>query len=111
MNETWVTQLRKGIVEMCILAILTRGEAYGYAILKDLEEKAGLNFKESTLYLLLGRLHKERLVSVRMVKSEKGPQRRYYTITSHGRDKYQDMTQHWNKMSKSVHKLIEDSEA
>jgi len=109
MNEIWVTQLRKGIVEICILAILMERESYGYRILNDLEKKAGLNFKESTLYLLLGRLHKDRLVSVKIVKSEKGPKRRYYAITPLGIDKYNDMVQHWSRMSISVNQLIKDS--
>lgn len=105
--DSWISQIRKGLVELCVLAILSRGEAYGYSILRQLEEYPGLAFKESTLYLVLGRLKKEGLVSVRTGPSESGPPRRYFKMTAAGKRRLQDMHHYWNDTNKAINKLLE----
>lgn len=109
MIESWLAQLRKGITEMSILSILKNGETYGYEILKELEKSPKLMMKESSLYLILGRLHKAGLISVRHVSSEKGPKRRYYQLTTEGTKKYQYMLQHWLGISESINHLIDEN--
>ena len=108
--DSWISQIRKGLVEFCVLAILSRGEAYGYSILKQLEEYPGLAFKESTLYLVLGRLKKEGFVSVRTGPSESGPPRRYFKMTPSGIQRLSDMRHYWNDTNKALDRLLETSE-
>jgi PadR family transcriptional regulator PadR len=108
--DSWISQIRKGLVELCVLAILSRGEAYGYSILRQLEEYPGLAFKESTLYLVLGRLKKEGLVSVRTGPSESGPPRRYFKLTASGKRRLQDMRHYWDDTNKAILRLLEQIE-
>jgi PadR family transcriptional regulator PadR len=106
MSETWTTQLRKGLVEFCVLAVLAEGEAYGYAVVKNLEQRPGLVFKESSVYLVLGRLAKEQLVSVRTLPSPSGPKRRYYKLTSKGKRKLKIMSSGWDEVVNSINGLV-----
>jgi PadR family transcriptional regulator PadR len=106
MSEAWTTQLRKGLVEFCVLAVLSEGEAYGYAVVKNLEERPGLVFKESSVYLVLGRLAKEGLVSMRTLPSPSGPKRRYYKLTKKGQRKLTTMTSGWNEVVNAINGLI-----
>lgn len=105
MIDTWLVQLRKGIAEMSILAILKHGENYGYEILKALEDVPQLTMKESSLYLLLGRLHKNGLVAVRHVSSDQGPKRRYYRLTGLGQRKLDEMLKHWTGVTSAMDQL------
>jgi PadR family transcriptional regulator PadR len=106
MSEAWTTQLRKGLVEFCVLGVLSKGEAYGYAVVKELEERPGLVFKESSVYLVLGRLAKEELVSIRTVPSPSGPKRRYYNLTAKGRRKLKNMVIGWNEVVNAINNLV-----
>ena len=64
MNQ-WTTQLRKGIAELAVLAVICRGETYGYRVVEELRQLAGLDLSESTVYPLLARLAKESLLAVK----------------------------------------------
>ncbi len=78
------TQLLKGILEGCVLALIARGETYGYQILSDLADHGFADILEGTLYPVLTRLEKNRYISCRKAKSPYGPIRKYYTITAEG---------------------------
>ena len=104
--ELWVSQLRKGLVEVCVLGVLQRGEAYGYAILKTLREIDALALTESTLYPALGRLTKEGLLSVRSAPSPDGPPRRYYTLTAAGRERLAEVRVYWQALQRGVNELL-----
>lgn len=93
--EGWIGQMRKGVAEFCVLAVLARGEAYGYEILTKISDHDSLALKESTLYLLLARLQKEGFVTMRMEKSAKGPPRRYFRLTDAGAARLADMGRFW----------------
>lgn len=80
------TQILKGILEGCVLAIINKGETYGYEILSTLSDYGFDNLIEGTLYPVLTRLQKKNLISVRVGKSPLGPKRKYYTITTSGKD-------------------------
>lgn len=103
----WVTQLRKGLVELCILAVLRKGEAYGYQIVDGLREHRGLELTESTVYPVLSRLAKEGLLQVRTEASPAGPPRRYYRMTPASEKHYQQMTTQWKDIYHSLNTLIE----
>ncbi len=102
----WVSQMRKGLLEFLMLAVLKRGEAYGYVILKELRGFEGLSLTESTVYLLLARLTKEGLLSARKARSAEGPPRRYYSLTAAGHRRLANMTAYWKAITKSVDQVL-----
>src|SRR3974377_1510884 len=103
----WVTQLRKGLVELCILAVLKKGEAYGYQIVDGLRTHRGLELTESTVYPVLSRLAKEGLLAVRTEASPSGPPRRYYRMTPACEKHYQQMATQWQDIYHSLNNLIQ----
>src|SRR3954468_21120864 len=86
MNQ-WETQLRKGVVELAVLATIARGETYGYGIVEELRRMPGLEFTESTVYPVLTRFGRDGYLAVRAEASPAGPPRRYYRLTAGGRDR------------------------
>ena len=79
------SQLLKGVLEGCILSIISRGETYGYEILSELEKNGFVDILEGTLYPVLTRLDKKGDIKCRRMKSPFGPIRKYYSITEEGR--------------------------
>ena len=109
-TDRWVSQLRKGLVEYCVLAVLSRGENYGYGILKRLSRVEPLAFSESTVYPVFARLADAGLVSSELMPSEKGPPRRYYRLTPAGRAAVVAMRVHWAEVVTSLESLFEEEE-
>lgn len=105
--SSWETQLRKGLVELAVLAAIARGETYGYQIVEQLRDLPGLEFTESTVYPVLTRLTREGLVTVRTEPSQSGPPRRYYRLTEEGRLRMDRMADQWNVVSGSLARLLE----
>jgi len=83
--ENWTVQVRKGLLELCVLSALAAGERYGFELVKMLTAIPGLGVKEGTLYPLLSRLRVQGLVRTRLQESPDGPARKYYALTSEGR--------------------------
>ncbi|MFN3408787.1 MAG: PadR family transcriptional regulator [Limisphaerales bacterium] len=83
--ENWTVQVRKGMLELCILDALAERERYGYELVKLLTEIPGLVVSEGTLYPILSRLRQQQLVSTRLEESPEGPARKYYALTAEGR--------------------------
>ena len=102
----WVSQMRKGVIELCVLGTLGEGEAYGYLILQRLGGTGELAVTESTVYPILARLAKDRLVSVRVAESPSGPPRRYYRLTSDGWKRLDDMRASWSLLRDAVDSLF-----
>ncbi len=102
----WVSQLRKGVIELCVLGTLSEGEAYGYQILQHMASVDGLSVTESTVYPILARLAKDRLLSVRVADSPAGPPRRYYRLTSEGRQRLDEMKDSWDLLRQAVDSLV-----
>lgn len=103
-NENIRTQMRKGLVEYCILSILARKEAYASSIIEELKN-ADMIVVEGTLYPLLIRDKNQGLLSYRWVESTQGPPRKYYFITEKGREVLGQMDSAWTDMVKSVEML------
>jgi PadR family transcriptional regulator PadR len=80
-----VTQLRKGILELAVLAALYRRSHYGYSLVRGLTGAGAVEIKEGTVYPILSRLSREGLVSSAWVESSQGPPRKYYELTTDGR--------------------------
>lgn len=109
MNQA-VTQLRRGVLEHCVLALLQDEERYGYDLVTELSH-AGLLASEGTIYPLLSRLRKEELVRTSWQESPSGPPRRYYSLTTHGRDALRDFTRSWTDFKASVDQILLGREA
>lgn len=105
--QQWITQFRKGLVELCIMAALRDQEAYGYQIVERLGHVPGLELTESTVYPVLARLARDRLVTVRTAPSPSGPPRRYYRLSETGRQRLQQMIAHWQAIQASIDQLTQ----
>ena len=103
----WETQLRKGVVELAILAAIRRGETYGYRIVEQLKGLEGLELTESTVYPVLTRLASDRFLAVRTAESPSGPTRRYYRLTPEGERRLRQLAGSWRTVSQSLTALIE----
>lgn len=108
--NAWETQLRKGVVELAVLASIARGESYGYQIVVKLGELEGLALTESTVYPVLTRLARDGVLAVRLEASPSGPTRRYYRLTDEGRAHLARMTASWTTVSGSLNRLIEGAQ-
>lgn len=105
--QQWITQFRKGLVELCIMAALRDQEAYGYQIVEILGRVPGLEVTESTVYPVLARLARDRCVTIRTSPSPAGPPRRYYQLSDKGRRRLEEMIGHWQSIQHSVNQLTQ----
>lgn len=98
-------QMRKGVLELCILSILSQGDAYPTEIIEKLKETK-LVVVEGTLYPLLTRLKNTGLLNYRWEESNSGPPRKYYMLTEIGNAYLKELQQSWNEMVDVVNKTI-----
>ena len=103
--ENTQAQMRKGILEYCILAILNKREAYPSEILEEMKD-AKLIVVEGTLYPLLTRLKNAELLSYRWEESQSGPPRKYFTITDLGKNFLKQLDSTWSELNTAVEKII-----
>ena len=99
--ENTKAQMRKGILEYCILSILSRNSCYASDIIKELKE-AKVIVVEGTLYPLLTRQKNSGLLSYRWEESQQGPPRKYYELTPDGREYLKDLDNSWDELVESV---------
>src|SRR3954462_1365224 len=90
-------QLKKGALELCVLALLARRESYAYEIASTLA--AGVGIAEGTIYPLMRRVQKEGLVDPRLKEPNSGPPRKYYRLTSSGRAAFAGQKREWRAFS------------
>jgi PadR family transcriptional regulator PadR len=107
--ENTQSQMRKGVLEFCVLAIIKRGEAYPSDIIEEMK-KANFSLLEGTLYPLLTRLKNTGLLSYRWVESSSGPPRKYFSLTEDGAHFYQELADTWKDMSESVNAVLKNNE-
>jgi PadR family transcriptional regulator, regulatory protein PadR len=100
------TQMLKGILDGCLLAIIKEGEIYGYELASKLESYGFRSFSEGTIYPLLLRMQKENLVSATLRKSTAGPKRKYYTLTEKGEQELNIFVQRWEQLSFTVNNVL-----
>ena len=106
-GEGVISQLRRGVLEFCVLALLRDDERYGFEIVRALSEANGLVTSEGTVYPLLSRLRKEGVVETTWRESPSGPPRRYYRLTAAGQALLAAFTAEWVRFRKSVDALLE----
>ncbi len=102
------SQMLKGVLEGCLLAIIEKGETYGYEMIEKLELYGFTMISEGSIYPVLMRLQKEGLVDSVMKDSPSGPKRKYYTLTHSGQEEYQEFKARWQTMSDSVNRLLKE---
>ena len=103
--DNWIVQVRKGVLELCILRALEHDERYGYELVKTLASVPGLALTEGTLYPLLSRLRVAGLVSARLEESTEGPARKYYSLTREGRRTLAAMNEFLDKLNEGTRSL------
>lgn len=108
--ENTQVQMRKGILEYCILHIISRGEVYASDMIDELTQ-ARMIVVEGTLYPLLTRLKNAGLVEYKWVESKSGPPRKYYTLTEQGQQFLQGLADTWSEMVSSTEMITNRSKA
>ena len=101
---TMQVQLKKGVIDMLVLALLTQSDRYGYEIVSTISEY--IEISEGTIYPLFNRLKKEKYVETYLKESSSGPSRKYYHITDDGRAAYNKMRQEWDEFSGVINILL-----
>lgn len=102
-----LSQLRRGVLEYCVLALLRDSERYGFEIVRTLSDVDGMVTSEGTLYPLLSRLRREDLVTTTWRESESGPPRRYYSLTDAGSKAVLEFTSDWTRFREAVDALLQ----
>lgn len=102
--ENTASQMRKGVLEYCILSVIKKGEAYPSDIIEQMKA-ANLNILEGTLYPLLTRLKNAGHLGYRWVESSSGPPRKYFSLTETGETFYKELETTWNELSTAVDAL------
>ena len=105
--DNWTTQVRKGLLELCVLNSLAGEERYGYDLVKALVNVPGLGVTEGTIYPLLSRLRVAGLIASRLEESTSGPARKYYSLTKEGRRLMDAMNAYMAELNQSVDQLKE----
>ncbi|WP_456772160.1 PadR family transcriptional regulator [Bradyrhizobium sp. USDA 4369] len=104
MTEQMQVQLKKGALELCVLALLARGESYAYEIASSLS--AGVGIGEGTIYPLMRRMQDDKLVETRLAESNSGPPRKYYRLTPAGRAAFTAQKREWRSFADAVNTLL-----
>lgn len=112
MAETeWTSQLRRGVLELCILRLLRDKASYGYEIVTTLGALGPLAAGENTVYPLLRRLKADAHLETFSVESPAGPPRQYYRLTARGRERLDALTHDWTDMARAVERCLIDGDA
>lgn len=106
----WSRELKKGSIQVCLLALLSEGRKYGFQIIKELKENTSgyIDLKEGTLYPALHRLEKKGLLKSEWVTEGSGNPRKYYSLTARGKEGLKEALDEWGAMVKSCNRLIDE---
>ncbi|TVP95924.1 MAG: PadR family transcriptional regulator [Acholeplasmatales bacterium] len=102
-------QLKKGVLDLCVLSILAKQDTYGYDIYQSINNILGIS--ESTIYPILRKMVSESLLETRLRESPDGPARKYFTMTPLGKRRYVALKEAWQAFVSRVDGLIEEEEA
>ena len=107
MGESLQIQLKKGVLEMCVLALLSKGDNYAYDIASRMAEAVGMG--EGTIYPLMRRMQNDGLVTTYLVESASGPPRKYYKLTRTGANVLKAQITDWIAFEAAVRKILGDA--
>lgn len=104
------SQLLKGILEGCVLAVISKESVYGYELSKKLQAVGLADVSEGTIYPVLLRLQKNGLIHGEMRPSESGPNRKYYSLTANGTEALEMISLEWQQLSVPINVLLTKGE-
>jgi len=109
-EKEWDKEFKKGGIQLCVLALLSRERKYGFQIIKELREGTVgyYTLKEGTLYPVLHRMKKRGYLKSEWVVGESSPPRNYYSITKSGREALRQALKQWDLMKEGTEKLLEE---
>lgn len=99
------TQFNKGVIEMCVLALVLERDFYGYELVETISKKVEIS--EGTIYPILRRLTQEQYFETYLKESNEGPPRKYYRMTKKGREQTKKLLTHWHKFVADVNSIIQ----
>jgi len=102
-----IAQLRRGALEYCVLAMLERGERYGFDLVRELGEVGGMATSEGTIYPMLARLRRDGVVQTTWRESPSGPPRRYYRLSPAGRRALEEFREEWVRFRDGVDRVVQ----
>jgi len=100
-----ITEMLKGVLEGCVLEIISRGETYGYEITQQLRELGFSDVVEGTVYTITMRLEKNNLVNIEKKPSTMGPPRKFYTLNAAGQERLETFWEKWEFVSSKINEL------
>lgn len=100
-----ITEMLKGVLEGCVLEIISRGETYGYEITQQLRELGFTDVVEGTVYTITMRLEKNNLVDIEKKRSTVGPPRKFYTLNAAGHEQLIHFWEKWEFVSSKIYEL------
>lgn len=98
------TQFKKGVLDMCVLAVLSKGDSYGYDLAEEISSK--IQIADGTVYPLLRKLASSGEVSTYLQESTSGPPRKYYSLTDKGRERLDNDMKEWKEFTAMVSGII-----
>ena len=102
-----LTEILKGVLEGCVLEIISRGDTYGYEITRSLNALGFADVVEGTVYTILIRLEKSKLVEITKKPSDLGPPRKFFSLNDAGREELRRFWEKWNFVSSRINELKE----
>lgn len=103
--DNWTTQLRKGLLQLCVLNAISGKHLYGYDIVRQLRKIEGLVISEGTIYPILSRFKRDGLVHTNLEESSEGPARKYYQLSSRGEKLLARMNVSWQRIIEGVGRI------
>jgi PadR family transcriptional regulator PadR len=97
-------QFKKGVLEICVLAVLAQKDCYGYELVNEISKR--IDISEGTIYPLLRRLKDEGYVTTYLQESGEGPPRKYYRLTESGRKEEHELKDEWMRFASAVNALL-----
>lgn len=100
-------QLKKGILELCVLSVLDKKDCYGYELVNEISKN--IEISDGTIYPILRRLNQEGYFSTYLQESQEGPPRKYYKLTQLGKSTKDELIREWKELAKGVNNIIMDT--
>lgn len=97
-------QFKKGVLELCVLSVLSRKDCYGYELVSEISEN--IDISEGTIYPLLKRLKDEGYFTTYLQESSEGPPRKYYKISQEGLNYKNDLSEEWTEFTEMVNNIV-----
>ncbi len=104
--QKWKSQVKKGTLAFIVLNVLKNNEFYGYELIEEIRKHTEIEIAEGTLYPLMNRLKKEKLVSSKWVEQSSGIPRKYYLLTDIGNNTLNEMRKYWENLENVIKNII-----